>query len=274
MRFSICNESFEGWEIGEVFKYAKEVGYDGVEIAPYTLAESVRDLSADDRRRIREQAAEADIAVVGLHWLLISPKGLYITHRDEKVRNETIDYFHELVHCTADLGGDRMILGSPKQRNLMEGVSYEQAWEYATTFLKAIAPTAEERGVVLGFEPLAPAETDFIQTAEEAIKLVEPVGSPAVKIIVDVKAMSSESKSIPEIIHDSADWISHFHANDVNLRGPGFGNVDFKPIAKALADINYDGWVSVEVFDFTVDPKETATKSLAYLRQSFGEGSG
>ena len=270
MRFSICNEMFEGWDIGDVFTYASEVGYDGVELAPFTLAPSVVDLKESDRKRIKDQADEAGIEIVGLHWLLVSPEGLYITHPDADIRKKTIDYFHELIHCTADLGGDHMILGSPKQRDVMEGVTYDQAWGYATDFLKAIAPTAEKRGVVLGFEPLAPVETNFVQTAEEAIRLVEPIGSPNVQIMLDVKAMSSESKAIPDIIRDSNKWVSHFHANDANLRGPGFGDVDFHPIADALKDIDFDGWVSIEVFDFTVDPKETASKGLTYLRETFG----
>jgi len=270
MKFAICNEMFEGWDVGDVFRYAAEVGFDGVEVAPFTIAESVTDISATQRSDIRKQASDAGVDVVGLHWLLISPKGLYITHVDQDVRTKTIDYFKELINCTADVGGNRMILGSPKQRDVMDGVTYEQAWDYAQTFLREITPTAEERDVVLCFEPLAPVETNFIQTADEAIKLVEPIGSPNVQIILDVKAMSSEARSIPEIIHSSRNWVKHFHANDVNLQGPGFGDVDFVPIAEALHEIDFQDWVSVEVFDFSIDPKETATKSIAYLRETFG----
>lgn len=272
MRFSICNEMFEGWQIGDVFRHAKEVGYEGVEIAPYTLAESVNDLSAAHRIHIRDEAAKAGVGIVGLHWLLVKPKGLYITHPDAAIRKRTQDYFVDLVACCADLGGDRMILGSPKQRDVMVGVSYEQAWGYALDLLRAIAPAAEDRDVTLCFEPLAPSETNFVNTAAQAIGLVKQVDSPKVRIILDVKAMSSEKTPIPEVIRRSADWVAHFHANDPNLRGPGFGDQDFAPIVEALRAIRYDGWVSVEVFDFSIDPKRTATESLAYLRRVFGAG--
>jgi sugar phosphate isomerase/epimerase len=272
MRFAICNEMFEEWKIGEVFRYAKEVGYDGVEVAPFTLAESVALLSDDDRNRIRREAEDAGVAIVGLHWLLVSPKGLYITHPDRAIREKTERYFVDLVHCCADLGGDRMILGSPRQRSLLEGVSYEQAWGYARECLRNIAPAAEDRGVTLCFEALAPAETNFVNTAAEAIRLVQEVDSPNVRIVLDAKAMSSETIPIPEIIRRSRGWVAHVHANDPNLRGPGFGDLDFRPIAAALRDIGYDGWISVEVFDFKVDPRETATRSLAYLRDVFRTG--
>ena len=90
-------------------------------------------------------------------------------------------------------------------------------------------------------------------------------------IILDVKAMCSESKPIPQIIAESAGNFAYFHANDANLKGPGFGDVDFTPIAAALRAANYDGMVSVEVFKFEEGPEVIATKSIEYLRQSFGE---
>ncbi|HOF61232.1 MAG TPA: sugar phosphate isomerase/epimerase family protein [Candidatus Latescibacteria bacterium] len=270
MRFAICNEMFQNWEVNDVFRLAAEIGYDGVELAPFTLADSVRDLSPERRREIRQQAEDAGISIVGLHWLLVSPKGLYITHPDEAIRKETAAYFVDLIHCCADLGGNRMILGSPKQRNLMEGVSHERGWQWTLDFLRSILPVAEAREVTLCFEPLAPAETNFIQTAEEAIRLVQGINSPNLKIILDVKAMSGENKPIPEIIRASGPWVAHFHANDANLRGPGFGDVDYAPIVAALRDIGYDGWVSVEVFDFSIDPEVTARRSLSYLKEVFG----
>ena len=101
------------------------------------------------------------------------------------------------------------------------------------------------------FEPLAPAETNFINTAAEALQFVERLNSPRFQIILDVKAMCSEAKPIPQIIRESWPRFAHFHANDKNLKGPGFGEVDFKPIAAALKEVGYQGFVSVEVFDFS-----------------------
>ena len=88
-------------------------------------------------------------------------------------------------------------------------------------------------------------------------------------VILDVKAMSSDTKPIPQIIHESRGNFGYFHANDVNLKGPGFGDVDFKPIAAALKEVGYGGVVSVEVFTFEEGPEVIATQSLAYLKKTF-----
>jgi len=161
------------------------------------------------------------------------------------------------------------VVGSPKQRNVMENVQYKQAWDWALEVFADSIKRAEDRGVIICFEPLAPSETNFINTAREAIKFIGTVNSPHFKIILDVKAMSSEAISIPQIIRESWPHFAYFHANDKNLKGPGFGDVDFRPIASALKDVGYTGYVSVEVFNFDEGPEVIATKSLDYLKATF-----
>ena len=94
--------------------------------------------------------------------------------------------------------------------------------------------------------------------------------SPAMSIILDVKAMSSEGRPVPETIRQSGGRFAYFHANDANLKGPGFGDVDFVPIAQALREVGYDGTVSVEVFRFDEGPEEIAVRSRNCLRRTFG----
>jgi len=148
-------------------------------------------------------------------------------------------------------------------------VDPQQAWDWATDVFRPSVKRASERDVVICFEPLAPSETNFINTAEEAIRFTRQLDSPNFKIILDVKAMSSESKPIPQIIRESWPHFAYFHANDANLKGPGFGDVDFKPIAAALKEVGYEGYVSVEVFKFEEGPETIATRSLAYMKKVF-----
>jgi sugar phosphate isomerase/epimerase len=271
MKFAICNEIFKGWKLDETLAYAAGLGYHGVEIAPFTLANSVGEISSGERQQIRDSAQRHGIEIAGIHWVLVKPEGLYVNCPDSTVRNRTAHYFGELVDFCSDIGGKVMVVGSPKQRNIMPEVSKEQAWEWATETFRPAVRRATERNVTICFEPLAPAETNFINTASEALKFVDQFNSPNFRIILDVKAMSSEAKPIPEIIRDSWPKFAHFHANDKNLKGPGFGEIDFKPILAALKQVGYEGFASVEVFNFDEGPEVIATKSLECLRKASAE---
>ena len=269
MRFAICNEIYQGWSLEDAFAHIGRTGYDAVEIAPFTVTKHVTDLTAARRQEIRDLAKRSGIAVSGLHWVLVQTEGLYLNHTDEATRRRTANYFVELVRCCADLGGDRIIVGSPKQRNILPGVSEQQAWDWATDSFRDAVKEAEQRGVVICFEPLSPVETNFVNTAAEGIRFARQFNSPAMSVIIDVKAMCSEAKPIPQIIRDSAGQFAYFHANDRNLKGPGFGDVDYAPIVAALRDARYDGTVSVEVFKFEEGADAIATKSLEYLKRVF-----
>jgi len=270
VKFAICNELFENWSWERTCEFVAAAGYDGIEVAPFTLAESVTEVPANRRGDLRRQAQQAGLEVVGLHWLLVSPQGLYINGPDVALRARTAQYLAHLVDFCADLGGRIMVLGSPKQRNVAEGLTYEQAWELTKEALRPALERAAARGVTICPEALSPQETNFLNTAAEVRRLVEEMRHPNLRMMLDVKAMSSEGRPIADIIRENGGLLAHVHANDANMRGPGFGDTDFGPIAQALRDVGYDGFVSVEVFDFKPDPQTIATQSLAYLREKFG----
>ena len=272
MRFAICNEIFQGWTLEDTFRHCARLGYAAVELAPYTLAPTINDLDPAGRRRIRAAAAEAGIAIAGLHWVLVGTQGLHLTSPEPATRGRTADYLVALVDGCADLGGEVVILGSPKQRSLAPGVEAEQAVAWTQDVLRPAVRRAQDRGVVLCLEPLPAEDTNFLNTAAEVSALVDAVGSPSLQVILDVRAMSHEGRAIPDLIRATSRHLGHVHANDVNLKGPGFGQVDFVPIAAALRAAGYDRYVSVEVFRFEEGPEAIAERSLACLRQAFGAG--
>jgi sugar phosphate isomerase/epimerase len=269
MRFAMCNEIFQGWTAEAVLEHCAKLGYDGLEIAPFTLAKTVGEISPTQRRLLREAAVRAGVDICGLHWLLARTEGLHLNHPDAAVRERTTRYLCELVDCCADLGGKILVLGSPQQRNVLPGVTATQAWDLAAQTLAGAVQRAERHGVVICIEPLSPAETNFINTAAEAIEFTRQFKSAAMKIILDVKAMCSEHEAIPRIIRQSWPHFAHFHANDKNMKGPGFGDISFEPIAAALGEVGYNGWVSVEVFKFEEGPETIASRSLECLRRAF-----
>jgi sugar phosphate isomerase/epimerase len=267
MRYAICNETFEGWNHARVCRQVAELGYEGLEVAPYTLATRITDVTSERRQTLRREAEACGLRIIGLHWVLAKTEGFQLTASDAAVRQRTADYLVELARCTRDLGGDLMVFGSPAQRRVPAGATRAQAVDYAVDTFQRAAPQFAELGVKLCLEPLSPPEADFINTCAEAQAIIERLGHPQFVLHLDVKAMSTDDGPTTDLIRRHGKTAGHFHANDANRRGPGFGATDFVPIFQALKESGYPGWVSVEVFDYAPDPVTIARESIRYMRE-------
>jgi sugar phosphate isomerase/epimerase len=267
MKFGICNELFENWPWEKICDFAGGIGYQGIEVAPFTLTDRAELITAHRRAALRESAESRGLEIIGLHWLLMNQPRLYITHPDTVIRKETARYFVELVGLCADLGGNVIVIGSPKQRNLLPGVKREQAMGYAADVFTPCLEPAAKRDVTLAIEPLSTRETDFLTCASDAVELIERIDHPNFRLQLDVKAMSYEYKPFPQIIRESAKHLAHFHVNDPNLLGPGMGEIVYEPIIAALREAGYDGWLSVEAFDMQYGAERIAKASVECLRK-------
>lgn len=262
MKYAICNETFCDWPLDRALDYAVEAGYAGWEVAPFTLAEDIHEFSPAARRDYRKQVEAAGLEVIGLHWLLAKTNGYHLTTMDSATRDRTVAYLIELIKLCDDLGGQLMVLGSPQQRNLTEGQSMNEAMANAAEVLRSIVPALADHNVKIALEPLGPEEGNFLNTAADARSLQAEVDSDQIGLHLDVKAMSCESIPIPDLIRHHQDALLHFHANDPNRQGPGMGAVDFRPIFAALHEIDYGGWVSVEVFDYSPGIERLVSESM------------
>ena len=271
MRYAICNETFVDWPLERACAAAAEAGYTGLEVAPFTLGPRPAALADAERARIADTIRASGLECIGLHWLLARTEGLHVTSPDAAARKAAVAHLAALAALCRDLGGRVLVFGSPQQRSLVAGTTPEEALDRLRGVFTELVPALEATGTVVALEPLAPSETDVLNTAAGTRGVIARIGSPHVRLHLDVKAMSSEAHPIPEIIRTSAADLEHFHANDANLRGPGFGSVDFGPIFAALGEVEYRGWVSVEVFDYAPGPERAARESIAYMR---GVGAG
>ncbi|HXY37914.1 MAG TPA: sugar phosphate isomerase/epimerase family protein [Planctomycetaceae bacterium] len=274
MKFAICQELFEDWDWERQCAFIAEVGYTGIEVAPFALATRIGEVSAQRRQELRRQANEHGLRIIGLHWLLAKTEGLHLTSPDPSVRKATAAYLVELGNACADLGGQLMVFGSPKQRSLAPGMSREEGLDYAEEIFRAVLPALADRGIRLCLEPLTPNETNFLNTCAEAQVLIDRIDHPNLCLHQDVKAMRlAESKTVPELIAQYAGRVGHFHANDTNLLGPGMGETDFVPIFAALKRAKYSGWVSVEVFDYSPGCERIARESFEAMRDAWTRAS-
>jgi sugar phosphate isomerase/epimerase len=267
MKISICNELFRGWPMDN-FWLSAQLGYDGIEIAPYTLADSVTEISHEKRKAIRRAAEENGIEIIGLHWLLVKPEGLYINHPDEFIRIKTQEYIEALIHFCADIGGRVLIHGSGHQRKVQEKCTFREAWEWARETFEACLETARKRNVIYCIEPLTRASTNFINTVEEALRMVKEIRHPNFKMVFDCRSATAHEESIITALLRALESraLYHVHVNDATGRGPGFGETKFTPILKTLRESGYQRHISVEVFEYDPNPETIASRSIGYLR--------
>lgn len=273
-RFAICNEIYAGAPISEISRDARCLGYEGLELAPHTLAEDATLLSRTERVRIRGDIHEAGLEFVGLHWLLVSPPGLKATSTDPVTRRRTWDYIDRCIALCADLaqqnstGGGVIVLGSPKQRSTGDGVPAETGIEILTEELARAGHLAEQRGVTLLIEAIRSSETNIVNTLAEAVSVVQRAGSPAVRTMFDVHNAADETQPHSKLLNRFLPFIRHVHVNEMNGGEPGTGNYDFPELMAALQTGGYSGWISVESFDFSRSGHEIARRSIERLKTS------
>lgn len=270
MRFAICNETYQGWSLEDTCAHAAELGYAGLELAPFTLAEDPSQLTEADAVQIGDTVRKAGLEVTGLHWLLLQPEGLHLTTPDDATRARTVAFVQHLARLCAAMEGRVLVWGSPAQRSLEDGWNRADAVARAAEAVREISQVAQEVGITVAMEPLPPSYTNFLSSAAETRDFLRQVDHPACKLHLDVNAMSHEEIPIAQAIRESADDLVYFHANDPCLLGPGMGEVDYAPIRSALEEVGYDGWMSVEVFDYEPGADKIARESLRYLEKVFG----
>jgi sugar phosphate isomerase/epimerase len=266
-RFAVCNELFEKVPFVEACFAIREIGYDGIEIAPYTLAESPTSVTAGQRREYRRMIENSGLSFVGLHWLMVSPPGLHVTTPDPGIRKRSWEHVRGLIELCADLGDHGvMVFGSPKQRSTDGGMTPAEARKVFADELSKVVPEAEHQGVRILVEALPSNQSNVINVLAEAVSIVEQINSPAVRTMFDSHNAIDETEPHSMLVKRYFPYIDHVHVNEIDGREPGTGDYDFDSLLRTLEELDYHGYVSLEVFDFTRDPRTIVRNSLDHLK--------
>jgi sugar phosphate isomerase/epimerase len=269
MRIALCNEVIAPMPFPQQCEYAAKLGYDGLEIAPYTLSEEPHRMGSAQIAAARAAAEDCGVAVTGLHWLLIKPTGLSISSKDENVRKRTIDVMLALIDLCAELGGKYLVHGSPHQRRVEAGETRAAAMARAKECFAAVAERATKAGVVYCIEPLSSEQTPLINTLEEAVHMVQEIKSSSIRTMLDCSSAGRMEKEPLGALADR--WlpkglIAHVQVNDRNRRGPGQGEQRFAPLFASLKKHRYAGDVAVEPFDYVPDGPGAAARAIGYIK--------
>jgi sugar phosphate isomerase/epimerase len=270
-KHSICNEVYEGWSITNQCRSMAGFGYDGIEIAHYTLADDPADISPERRRECRDVIREEGLYFVGLHWVMVAPAGLHVTTPDEALRKRSWEHIDRLIDLCGDIAGDRedcgvLVFGSPKQRGTTGGSTREEATKRFADGLAGVADHAAARKVTVLAEALPSDQCDVMLSLDEAVGIVNQINHPAIRTMFDTHNAVEEKEPHASLVDRHFDYIEHVHVNEMDGRHPGQGDYDFKPVLQTLARRNYQGWVSAEVFDFAPGAETIAEESLTFLK--------
>lgn len=264
----MCNEAFESTPFVEQCRTLKNAGYEGIEIAPFTLAPDPVEITPAQRREYARIMDDEGLAFVGLHWLMVSPKGLHVTTPDQSLRERSWKHIRNLIDLCADLGDNGvMVFGSPQQRSTTGGLTRQEATRNYVEGLAAVAPQAEERGVTVLVEALPMGQSDVVQNLEEAVSIVQEINSPAIRTMFDTHNAIDETEPHPVLVERFFDFIRHVHVNEMDGRHPGTGDYDFASLLALLVHLNYQHWVSLEVFDFKPGAARIAQESITHLER-------
>jgi D-psicose/D-tagatose/L-ribulose 3-epimerase len=265
-RHSTCNEAFEKWPFADACKAIRRIGYTGIEIAPFTLAESPTDVTPAQRREYRDIMQSEGLAFVGFHWIMVSPKGLHVSTPDAALRKKSWRHIDDLIDLCADLGPDGvLVFGSPKQRSTTGGATREEATRNYVEGLRGVAEHAAERGVTILPEALPLDQADVMTSLDEAVGIVREIDSPGVRTMFD------ETLPHAELVDKYFDYIRHVHVNELDGKHCGAGTYDYKPVLETLRRREYRGWISLEAFDFTPGPERLVEESLRHLEREISQ---
>ena len=271
-RQSICNEVFEGWEFAQTCAAVKKAGYTGIEIAPFTLAPAPGEITAEGRGEYRRTMADHGLDFVGLHWLMVSPKGLHVTTPDNLLYRRSWTHIDDLIDLCADLGDNGiMVFGSPFQRNSTGGLTPAEATRRYVEGLKLVAPHAADRGVKILVEALPKSQSDIVNTVAAAAAIVDEIGSPAIQTMFDTHNAADEIEPHAAVLERFYDKIFHVHVNEMDGGYCGSGDYDFQPILEVLRRHQFPGWVSLEAFDFKPGAELIAENSLRHLEKAISQ---
>jgi sugar phosphate isomerase/epimerase len=192
--------------------------------------------------------------------------GLTLTDPDELIRKKAILFIENMISFGAYFNAPA-IIGS-MQGNIAIGFNHEQSLQWLAEGLIFLGKHAASLGVQLIYEPLNRYETNLMNTLSNGAQFLKTYQINHVGLLADLFHMNIEEVDIAASIRAHADFILHVHFADSNRRPVGNGHTNFKEIAKALKEINYQGYISAEAFPWP-SPQEAASQTIDSFKQLF-----
>ena len=275
MKYSISNWIYGDEPLEVTFQRLQKYGYDGVE-----LKGEPKLYQTGEVRKLCKKYNLSVLSIAGIYpWPTLERD---IASPDEGVRKKAVDYLQNCVDLAAGVGAPLVVVvpsavGKTSPIDSFEDEEEwiqekERVWNYAVLSVREAAKYAEAKGILLVIEPINRYETFLVNTAEDGLKFIAEVNSPAVKIHLDVFHMNIEEANPAEAIRRCGKLLMNLHISDSNRMAVGDGHVDFRAIMYALKEIRYQWALTLEPVPPVPDPYiATRLKKYDYLRDKYAE---
>jgi len=258
-----------------LFRQFKDWGFETVEIP-------IEDPAHIDPKQVKRELDKAGLACGSVCACTGASRDLRGTTRQQQIGMNYIKKLLDqavILDCPSVIGP---VYSATGRADSVPRPEYRKQWKTVVKNLKEVSRYAESRGRQICLEPLNRFETDFINTCDQALEMIEDVGSPALKLHLDTFHMNIEEKNQAAAIRKAGKHLAHVHACGSDRGTPGNDHIDWKGIAKALKDIGFKGDVVIEGFathvkliakaasvwrQFEPTNEEIATKGLKFLQR-------
>ncbi len=264
MRFGVNTMIWSGAFEPEKYPFAalKEAGVDGLEIPVFVPAEL-------DAGAVRRTCAEHDLNV---HFCSVNPDGMNPISDDAGVRAKTVQHWKTVIRTAAEAGADQIAGPTHSPVGYLPGRRRtEDEWKWGVEFHQALDDDLADAGVTLAVEPLNRFETYFLNTAADAVRFVEEIGSGRIGILLDTFHQNIEDKNVPEAYRTCGPRLMHVHTCENDRGTPGSGHIDWPGVLQAIKDTGYDRWLTIESFNSHIPELSAATAIWRDLADSMDD---
>ena len=267
MKLSVSNIAWDNKELELHLRLLKDLGCEGVEIAPSCIWREPVKAERSELEYIKRLIKRNSLVISAFHALLFNHPNLFL-FGGKTIRDKTVDYLKDLIRLAGYLSVRILIYGSPKSRHI-GNIPYNECYGIAVDTFRKLAKEASFHDICFCIEPLGPSETDFIQNAEEGYQLVKDVDRSNFGLHLDTKAMTEAKEDFGNIFKRYGSIIKHFHISEPGLAPPGHADMDHLTIGRYLSDSSYKNFVSIEMKKGYGDTKKVVKSAVMYVRRYY-----
>ena len=268
MKLAVSNIAWPPSLQQDILPLLQRHGVKGIEGAPTKLWPGWESVSVESAELIRKQFTEKGFKIPALQAILFAKPECKLFGNDQQ-RVELEEHLAACAGIARSLGARFLVFGAPKNRE-RNGHTPDAAFEMAREFFVRVAETYQAQGVCLCFEA-NPEQygCEFVTNSVDAARLVRAVNREGFRLHLDTACMHLAGEQIPSAIREAADILAHFHVSEPFLGSFDSPQLDHALAAQALRDVDYQGWVSLEMRQ-TDSPVETVATAVCFLERTYG----